>query len=279
MSEEAMSQVLTFSGKPINKMNYAELRREKRIQRWFARRADRMCWAIKWGNEQRRKELAESTKVEDAEAAFERGECTADHVEQMRRGRKRSQTNLKFAEDCLEFLQMHVYQAKAIGDACQDMMQYRKPPKRTRKKPYKPYVRGSYRWTAYRPRPHMRPPSLKNDSNFRTIEKRYEKAPIGPLWNKEKFLLICADRGYGSQISAEYAVAQLFGFTQRHVKLLLNKGNFTWSQVLMLGAEFEMTPKEFTDTFLSGYFKEITDDEFRASADNIPDVIYPGVAE
>ena len=51
-------------------------------------------------------------------------------------------------------------------------------------------------------------------------------------------------------------------------KKLLRTGCFTWGQALVVGALFEMTPKEFADCFMSGYFKEVREGEFRAVVDD-----------
>ena len=48
----------------------------------------------------------------------------------------------------------------------------------------------------------------------------------------------------------------------------MDKGRFTWGQVLVLGAWLQMTPKEFCDIFLSGYFTEYYG-RYIASYDNL----------
>lgn len=85
-----------------------------------------------------------------------------------------------------------------------------------------------------------------------------------PTWDKEKFLLIAADRGYLSERSAVYAVSVAIDVTYSQARTLLRRGRFKWEQILVIGAKFEMTPKEFCDCFLSGYFSENASGHFRA---------------
>lgn len=91
---------------------------------------------------------------------------------------------------------------------------------------------------------------------------------FGVMWDRDRFLLIAEDRGYQTEESVTFAVAEMLNFTAERAKQLLKSGRFTWGQVLVLGSEFEMTPKEFCDTFLAGYF--INDHgEYRADYEHI----------
>lgn len=88
-------------------------------------------------------------------------------------------------------------------------------------------------------------------------------------WNKERFMFIATDRGYQTEGALIGDIAKELVLDRSGAKLLVDKGRFTWGQVLCLGAMLEMTPKEFCDTFLAGYFVE-QQGEYRASYDNIP---------
>ena len=87
-------------------------------------------------------------------------------------------------------------------------------------------------------------------------------------WNKEKFDLIAQDRGYQTDEMVLSAVAEELRMSRANAKLAIQNGRFTWGQVLCLGAMMQMTPKEFCDTFLSGYFIEQFG-EYRAEYDNL----------
>lgn len=83
-------------------------------------------------------------------------------------------------------------------------------------------------------------------------------------WDREKFLLIARDRGYQTEEALIFDVAEELRMERSKAASALKSGRFTWGQVLYLGAMMQMTPKEFCDTFLSGYFIEHNDDEYRA---------------
>lgn len=87
-------------------------------------------------------------------------------------------------------------------------------------------------------------------------------------WDKEKFMLIASDRGYQTENALISDIAEALKLDRSGAKVLMEKGRFTWGQVILLGALFDMTPKEFCDTFLSGYFVE-ANGEYRASTENM----------
>lgn len=88
-------------------------------------------------------------------------------------------------------------------------------------------------------------------------------------WDKEKFLQIARDRGYQTEIALVHDVDKELNLGRAKAQMILNNGRFTWGQVLCLGAMLQMTPREFCDTFLAGYFIEHNDDEYRADYKNV----------
>lgn len=96
----------------------------------------------------------------------------------------------------------------------------------------------------------------------------FDRDGLGTMWDRERFLLIAEDRGYFTEEAVMSAMAKELNLDMTRARLILNSGRLTWGQVLTLGAFFEMTPKEFCDTFLAGYFID-SFGEFRASPDNI----------
>lgn len=91
-------------------------------------------------------------------------------------------------------------------------------------------------------------------------------------WDKAKFDLIASDRGYQTEEMLLSAVAEELQMPRTNAKIAIQGGRFTWGQVLCLGVMLEMTPKEFCDTFLSGYFVERFG-EYRAGYDNLDKTI------
>lgn len=87
-------------------------------------------------------------------------------------------------------------------------------------------------------------------------------------WDRDKFFLIANDRGYQTEEAVVSMVGKELRLDRFKAKLSLEDGKFTWGQVLVLGAFMEMTPKEFCDTFLAGYFVEAFG-EYRADYEHI----------
>lgn len=100
------------------------------------------------------------------------------------------------------------------------------------------------------------------------VEQRADYDGTELSWDKEKFMLVARDRGYLTEQSIIYAVEKELAITRSLSKVLLEKGKFTWGQVMCIGAMLRMTPKEFCDIFLSGYFVEYYG-QFEASYQNI----------
>lgn len=87
-------------------------------------------------------------------------------------------------------------------------------------------------------------------------------------WDREKFMSVARDRGFLTEQSIIYAVEKELAMTRPVATLLLEKGKFTWGQVMCIGAMLQMTPKEFCDIFMSGYFVDYHG-QFIASYENI----------
>ena len=100
-------------------------------------------------------------------------------------------------------------------------------------------------------------------------QKSLKRDTFAVSWDKEKFLLIAKDRGYQTEIALIHDVGDELNLGRAKAEAILDSGRFTWGQVLCLGAMMQMTPREFCDTFLSGYFIEHNDDEYRADYKNI----------
>ena len=97
--------------------------------------------------------------------------------------------------------------------------------------------------------------SQKNKAIRIQKQKQMRVKPL-PTWDKKKFLQVCADRGYTHERTVVYAVAEQLNLARSTTQELLSTGRMRWEQILVIGAYFEMTPKEFCDVFLSGFFEE-----------------------
>lgn len=81
-------------------------------------------------------------------------------------------------------------------------------------------------------------------------------------------MTIAADRGYLSELSVTVDIAKKLGMARKTVENMLATGRFTWERLLVLGAMFEMTPREFCGCFLDGYFQEDAQGHFVATVED-----------
>lgn len=116
--------------------------------------------------------------------------------------------------------------------------------------------RSRARWKAYQ--------NLDNNAN-----KVMERLQSITTWDGSKIRQIAKDRGYYTDIALTAAVADALNVSLHGATTMLDNGKFTWGQILILGSLFEMTPKEFCDVFLSGYFTEVADGVYHAHVENI----------
>lgn len=112
---------------------------------------------------------------------------------------------------------------------------------------------------------------MAEDVRTLRLSRAIERDSMYVSWDKERFLLIASDRGYQTENALVADIAKELNLDRSAVRLLMEKGRFTWGQVIVLGAMFEMTPKEFCDTFLAGYFVN-RNGIYRASCENMDEV-------
>ena len=83
-------------------------------------------------------------------------------------------------------------------------------------------------------------------------------------WERSRLDTVARTRGFRTKEGVDYAVANELSITMRSATRLINNGKLTWGQCILIGALFEMTPKEFCDVFMYNYFKETPTGDFRA---------------
>lgn len=79
---------------------------------------------------------------------------------------------------------------------------------------------------------------------------------------------VAADRGYLTERAVYWEIGKRFGCKAKQVEYMFAEGRFTWERLLVLGAMFEMEPREFCDVFLYDYFRENEQGHFTAAVDN-----------
>lgn len=92
-------------------------------------------------------------------------------------------------------------------------------------------------------------------------------------WDMEKLMQVTRDRGYFTELAVTASVAEALNISIGGADKLLQSGRMSWGQCMAIGAIFEMTPKEFCDVFMSGYFVEVADGVYRAKADDVESLL------
>ena len=110
--------------------------------------------------------------------------------------------------------------------------------------------------------------TLREGDDIWQFKKQLKQDGMLVSWDKERFILIAQDRGYQTEELIVQEIGKELNLSLARAKLIMDKGRFTWGQVLCLGAMLQMTPKEFCDTFLAGYFVDHFG-EYRADYENL----------
>ncbi len=261
--------MITSNGKQPREMTLAELKEELRIQKWLAREFRRIGDLNEYKYNRDLYKYEQENKAEKIKDDFKKGLIT----EVVKRNRLLALRHHKQAVDAkarnAQYMRIFEEATRLFIAEIEDAMEYHKP----RPKHYKwikprvtPYKNQHNRYKHYITKEDIRV------QNKKRILKNYEALinRNGSMfqWDKRKLMLIAKDRGYMTEIAVAYAIEQELDYPKQAVKTLLKTGKFTWGQVLCIGALFEMTPKEFCDTFMLGYFVEQGGD-WRASYDNL----------
>lgn len=260
---------ILYSGKPIEKMTWIELQREIRVQTFYASRMERFVRPMEYHNYKKKCAIEEKYQIAEKEKQFERGEITEEELKKAKKYYKIEITKwLKKCENA-RYLRIHQYTARAVIEACLERQKFVVKPK-TRKRVPKPkyykFVKLHYQ-SKREEYVRVRRERLAYIRWQQSIEVR----SLGGLFDREKFMNVARSKGFLSDISIYCRTADALDCLQVQAKHLLKTGKLTWGQVLTLGAVYEMTPKEFADTFMSGYFKEVTDGVYKATLDSVPD--------
>ena len=124
------------------------------------------------------------------------------------------------------------------------------------------------KWKIREENQQKRKENIAENARLYKWEKTLDRDRFLTSWDKEKFMSIATDRGYQTEEALIQDVGKALNLDRARAIRILENGRFTWGQVLCLGAMMQVTPKEFCDTFLNGYFVNQFD-EYRADFDNI----------
>lgn len=221
-----MVKMLTVFG-DVSKMRYNDLRAERRAQKFLLRVINTALKAERAKNETAHKALAKADEGRNRFSAE-----LSDHKVAL----------LEAYADSLEALIKDIdYQMSRKSEPESNAESYHGNPRKTK--------RAIREENARKRKMVTQQASLEAHAR-----KSMEYDGLLVSWDKDRFLLVAEDNGYQTESALIYAVAKELNLNRARAEALINRGRFTWGQVLCLGAMLEMTPKEFCDVFLAGYF-------------------------
>lgn len=221
-----MVKMLTVFG-DVSKMRYNDLRAERRAQKFLLRVINTALKAERAKNETAHKALAKADEGRNRFSAE-----LSDHKVAL----------LEAYADSLEALIKDIdYQMSRKSEPESNAESYHGNPRKTK--------RAIREENARKRKMVTQQASLEAHAR-----KSMEYDGLLVSWDKDRFLLVAEDNGYQTESALIYAVAKELNLNRARAEALINRGRFTWGQVLCLGAMLGMTPKEFCDVFLAGYF-------------------------
>lgn len=265
-----------FHDKPIEEMTEEELMAERDCQAWMA---NRMADII---NKQKFRLSGYQDSMpyvdeDDIQKMYEDGQITREERNKIRKVARRRKYDHDRAEMYTAYAEMLEAHFKAVKVKCSEQIMI---------------LRGSEKVAVRGRKPRPRKPPRYRDPRKNKV-RRNQYAPVAPIigyrtkwnklsrirfnetlklarriplryWNYESLKRVAVSKGYGSVTTLSAAVAQEFGLTVRSATDFLRDGRLGWGHVLVLASFLEMTPAEFCDVCLHGFFKEVVDGKFVA---------------
>ena len=294
MNEE-LNNCVKLCNKPFEEMEYLELVAELFAHRYHRTQMNRCIEKLKtrlWWLEENKPILSK----EEINQQYENGEITFNQYKTAyARRKKRIDTTMRM-QDYMTLCKRIVFAEEAVIAYVAELMEEAKAREAEEKQKNKPRRKGRKPGPkTYDPRKRIsknNPPPKQLDPQ-RKWATRTEPKPLPKLakarrrkkpkagakdsgmavsrrlqpvvqWDVTKLEQIARDRGFYTRAALVAVIAERLDTTINCVSHLLNIGKLSWSQCILIGALFEMTPKEFCDVFLSGYFREVADGVFRA---------------
>ena len=278
-----MTEFIQAIDMPLELMDAKTLRRERAVHVWQARKIERgihtMTSKIMW--------LEENLKLldmEDITAKYKRGEMSLSQYRSKCGLQGRRLQAYRKTEDCIEYANRLAVNERAIVKYIEERLEDIKtrPNQKRRQRrgkidPRKPNSWYNPKADWYRTESHVRPPKRlrRHNEKWETIKQQNRVAnrilrmsQAIDQWDFNKLRLIAQDRGYYSDMSIYAAVSDEMDMSINGAQKLLKTGRMSWGQILIIGALFEMTPLEFCDVFLSGYFREVVSGKWVATIDD-----------
>ena len=255
-----MTKMLTLFGKDISQLSYDELKRELSVQKYLLRKFKSWVSTERYNNE--KYTLTEEQRIEERkklQEAYDNGEITFRQWIGKVSGVEKRSTNKRY--DRVVLLENYIKNLELFIKDLDYFIERRA----------EPLTNASHNRSKERIRSRnakARKAVINENAKAYQWKEMIERDGFFVSWDKEKFLLVATDRGYQTESAIIQAISEELRLDRTRARLIIDNGRFTWGQVLCVGAMFEMTPKEFCDIFLVGYFVDQFG-EYRASVENM----------
>ena len=278
-------EIVKLHNKPFEDMTLEELYAEKMARGWHRHKMkdarNKISMKKYWLNENK-----PILSKEEITAKYERGEMTQKQYKTAFANRSTAIAYRMRIDDYMDYADRIVFDEESIIAYLDELIAKRKaekdkPNRRKGRKGYDPRKRAS----KYNPDPRRKWATREEQKPMPKLHKaraRWKKAQsqdkptmtamrrMQPIitWDVEKLMQVAKDRGFFTELSITAQIAETLNITIGGASKLLETGKLSWGQCIVIGSLLEMTPKEFCDVFLSGYFREVTDGVFRAHVDD-----------
>ena len=273
-----MRAYLQVIDKEIEDMTLEEVRVERKVHNWSAHKFQEYAYGL-----ERRLKWLEYNKplidLEDAKGKFQRHEITDKQYSSLCASAARRRWEHEAVIVSIEYarrMETHERSVCALLDERKDVLKtivknrprgkrYIDPRKKASRDNPKPD------WLAMHPDLKRRKPLRAHSVRLKKMQEKEKhvasamknRAPI-TTWDYDKFYKAARSAGYYSKEAINAAVAQELECTLNAADRMLQSGNLSWAQTMLIGALFEMPPSVFCDVFMSGYFKEIATGKYIA---------------
>ena len=261
--------------KAIEEMSADELRLEASVNTWIANRL-----LMDMDHQQRR--LAYLNKNhpaysgEETKAMYGNGEITFMQLKRLNQQRGKWQQTHEYSEARIEYCNRASDHFRALSHmfAEQQKIVEGTPVQVLKKRPqgqkpsmtFKAQLDKNYEPKRYVVKTKCKP-NIINDSYKQSMNIINQLEPL-ETWDFNTLRKIANGRGYMTDAIIIASVAQALGITYAATYKMLKTGKLTWGQILVIGSLFELTPAEFCDVFLHGYFHEFVDGKWTAHIDD-----------
>lgn len=229
-----MTKMLTLFGRDLSELTYKQLKRELRVQKHLL-------------------SLIKKDKKQEEYSCIKRKRRAEEEGIETRHS--------QISDDKMSFADIYTSHLESIVKEIEYLLSLKIEPRSNKN------ASNSYKDIRERNKRVAKEANANRQRVFQ-LERQIANDPLFIAWDRDRFMLIAEDRGYQTEDALVHDVSEELKLDVARTKVLIDKGRFTWGQVLCLGATMQMTPKEFCDVFLAGYFTE-QHGEFRADYENL----------